>query len=385
MRSLILGFLVPVLAAKYQLVEGESSSDDAVTRIAFGSCNKQNFPQPLWPDIVTTRPDIWIWLGDAIYADYRNLANPVTRFSSLPIPDIQAKYAVQKEHTGYQELVSSVKGVLGVWDDHDFGINDGDHTYVNKSLVQQIFLDFLDEGQDSNRRKREGLYGAWSFGDATKQQKLTVILLDNRYFNGEEGDILGSAQWGWLADTIDKHSDSQLFLVGAGLQILPTDRPAGESFNRVGNSRSRLLQLLQDKGIAQRVVLLSGDVHFGELTCVNLPGQDRPLVEITSSGLSHAWGSGVHYWPVSFLTNSLLLPLLPARYHVQSPTPATYGDLNFGLISVDWQGEEVKLELVGAGGVAVLRAVDHLAAAEHALILSAAAIAETKIHFTTPM
>jgi alkaline phosphatase D len=42
--------------------------------------------------------------------------------------------------------------VIGTWDDHDYGVNDGDINYINKHLMRDIFLDFVDEPDDSERR-----------------------------------------------------------------------------------------------------------------------------------------------------------------------------------------------------------------------------------------
>jgi hypothetical protein len=35
-------------------------------RVAFGSCNDQSFPQPLWPTIAAHEPDLWLWMGDNV-------------------------------------------------------------------------------------------------------------------------------------------------------------------------------------------------------------------------------------------------------------------------------------------------------------------------------
>ncbi len=45
-----------------------------VTRVAFGSCNRSDLPQPLWTPIIETRPDLWIWTGDIVYGDTRDMA-----------------------------------------------------------------------------------------------------------------------------------------------------------------------------------------------------------------------------------------------------------------------------------------------------------------------
>ncbi len=42
------------------------NTNKTLTTIAFGSCNKQYEPQPLWKIIVQNEPDLWIGLGDNI-------------------------------------------------------------------------------------------------------------------------------------------------------------------------------------------------------------------------------------------------------------------------------------------------------------------------------
>ena len=42
-------------------------------RIAFRSCNREWLPQPFWTPILETHPDLWIWLGDNIYADTEDM------------------------------------------------------------------------------------------------------------------------------------------------------------------------------------------------------------------------------------------------------------------------------------------------------------------------
>ena len=51
----------------------EKKSHNKVFTMAFGSCNKQYKEQPLWNAISKKQPDVWIWLGDVIYADTDNM------------------------------------------------------------------------------------------------------------------------------------------------------------------------------------------------------------------------------------------------------------------------------------------------------------------------
>ena len=50
-------------------MQGDFSHDTEVTTVAFGSCNKAELPQPLWDTILSIQPQLFVWLGDIIYAD----------------------------------------------------------------------------------------------------------------------------------------------------------------------------------------------------------------------------------------------------------------------------------------------------------------------------
>lgn len=60
-------------------------------------------------------------------------------------------------HPDYRAFVKTTP-VIGIWDDHDFGINDAHKGYTHREESQQIFLDFMNEPMDSPRRKQEVLY-----------------------------------------------------------------------------------------------------------------------------------------------------------------------------------------------------------------------------------
>jgi alkaline phosphatase D len=49
--------------------------------------------------------------------------------------------------------------IIGVWDDHDFGMDNSGKDYVNKDVAKTMFLDFLDEPINSARRNTyDGTY-----------------------------------------------------------------------------------------------------------------------------------------------------------------------------------------------------------------------------------
>ncbi|TPE44203.1 alkaline phosphatase D family protein [Pontibacter mangrovi] len=292
------------------LVRGTGTRAQQKTVIAFGSCNNQDEPQPLWPAIVAAAPDLWVWLGDNIYADTQNMDT------------LTHKYNRQLHQPGYQALLQTA-AVTGTWDDHDFGYNDADATFARKAESQQLFLDFMGVPAQDPVRKQEGIYRSYTLGSG--KQKIKVLLLDGRYhldpFNelfglylpNFEGDILGEAQWQWLEKELT-NSNAQVHIIASGMQVLPNGH-AYSSWSAYPKARQRLLQLLENTHPANPI-LLSGDRHVGELAKIELAGYRQPVYEITSSGMTH------HRQP-SRGGN---------RYRVGEQV----GALNFGILTIDW-------------------------------------------------
>ncbi|GEO06492.1 hypothetical protein AAE02nite_41560 [Adhaeribacter aerolatus] len=234
----------------------------------------------MWPAIIQDKPNVWVWLGDNIYGDSEDMAV------------LKAKYDAQLNQEGYKQLISQVP-VIGTWDDHDFGKNDGNKTYPKKKESQQLALDFFGEPANSPRRKQEGIYAAYDYKVGKKTVK--VILLDVRYHqdqlqreNGKylpsEGDILGEVQWQWLQNQL-QNSKADAHIIGTGIQIVPDNFPS-EKWANFPNAKKRFYDLLaatKPKG----VMLIAGDRHIGEFSRVNIPGLEQPVFEITSSGLTH--------------------------------------------------------------------------------------------------
>lgn len=88
--------------------------------------------------------------------------------------------------------------IVGVWDDHDFGSDNSGKEYANKVVQKQMFLDFLQEPDDSARRSEqiEGVYTDYYLTNANI--KVHIILVDVRYNMVPEVDVLGEKQWQWL-------------------------------------------------------------------------------------------------------------------------------------------------------------------------------------------
>ena len=85
---------------------------------------------------------MFIWLGDASYLDLPGWKN---RNTFVEEPHMRKRFQDTKNEKGYDLMEQTIK-IIGVWDDHDYGINDGDRTFPNKNQSREVYLDFIGEG-----------------------------------------------------------------------------------------------------------------------------------------------------------------------------------------------------------------------------------------------
>lgn len=277
--------LVSTVSTDTQIITSSSLENDVVLqKIALGSCAKQDLAQPIWRDISSYKPDLWIWLGDNIYCT-----------PNATLDKMKLLYEKQLQNKDYQAFLNTHTPIIGTWDDNDYGLPDGGKNFALKKESQKMMLDFLGVPENAPQRKREGVYASYLYGKAKRQVK--VILLDCRYFRDNltrdtvnkkylpnpNGDMLGEAQWQWLENEL-KNSKAQVNIIASGIQFLSDLHPY-EKWSNLPTSRTRLFNLIQ-KYKPANLVLLSGDRHMGEIAKISLPNYSN-IYEITSSGITH--------------------------------------------------------------------------------------------------
>jgi alkaline phosphatase D len=320
-RRSVLGAAAAV-AALPAVARAASGDDRTITRIAFGSCCHQDKDQPIWANVNRYAPELFVFLGDNIYGDTQDMAV------------MRSKYAKLAAKPGFRDLRRKSR-VVATWDDHDYGVNDGGSEYPMKRESREAFLDFWQVPMDDPRRSHDGIYGAYYFGPAGK--RVQVILPDNRSFRSpllgisvepeDRGNylvnpdpaatMLGEAQWEWLENELRQPADLRIF--ASSTQVL-ADAPGYEAWINYQADHQRLLDLI-DFAQVDGLVMISGDTHYAELSCLE-KGVAYPLYDLTSSGLTEVW---------KFLAPNRLrtaqAPLAP----------------NFGRLTIDWAGESPNL------------------------------------------
>ncbi|MEM9291169.1 MAG: alkaline phosphatase D family protein [Acidobacteriota bacterium] len=291
--------------------------NERIDRIALGSCAHQDYSQPIWEAVSEAAPNLFLMIGDNVYAD-------TTDFGEM-----QRAYEALGSVPGFAKLRSRVP-VLATWDDHDYGANDAGAEFEAKQLAKRALVEFFGVPEDAPMRQRPGVYQSYVLGPPG--QRVQILLLDGRWFRSalerdpspyfryrprldSEATMLGEAQWAWLEEQLQQPAEVRLIV--SGIRVL-SYASGFESWKNLPLEQERLFSLLR-KTRAGGVILLSGDAHFSELSRGD-GGLGYPLYELTSSSLNRANPRGA---------------ARPAPLAVFPP----YGDHNFGWIELQWEGE----------------------------------------------
>jgi alkaline phosphatase D len=321
-------------ASANALQRSDSHEDRTLTRIAFGSCLHQDKDQRIWDAVLAAHPDLFLFLGDSIYGDTRDITY------------LRDQYRRLASNPRFQRLRESVPS-MAIWDDHDFGENDAGIAYPIKQQSRQAFLEFWNEPQASQRWSHSGVYTSRSFGPPNR--RVQVIMPDLRYNRTpltlhdlgrtryEEWEaakrasglsvpgpyarcadrgasMLGEEQWRWFERQLDVQA--RVRIIASSLQVL-ADFPGWEAWINYACDHQRLIDTIRRKDAAG-VIFVSGDTHYAELSKleINVP---YPLWDLTCSGLTEVWDTDV-----------------PNANRIG----AMMREENFGLIEIDWRSED---------------------------------------------
>ena len=288
-----------------ELVTLQHDASQPLRTIAMGSCLRQNRKQPVWRAIREVRPDLFIHLGDNVYAD--------TDIAS----EMRSTYAQLWANAGYQALRREVP-VVATWDDHDYGWNNSGAAYSMKREARQIFCDFFSEPANSPRRRQpDGIYTSYIYGPVG--QRTQIVLLDGRY---ERTDfrMLGKRQWQWLEGELRKPAEVRLIVSGS--RVVAEGIVSEEGWENMPGERARLFTLI-DQTKAEGVMFLSGDPHYSDYAMIN-EGVPYPLWDITSSALNQSSRK--------------------TRVNTRRKVGG-YFRPNFGHMSIDWAGADTVIRL----------------------------------------
>lgn len=288
-------------------------------RFAICSCMDEDRHEPeIWKDLVENSPDMIFFIGDSVYAD-----RGASSGSGANPTELWKKFCVARS---ILEIYFSKRliPIFAVWDDHDFGRNDTGSNYPHVEASQKNFLGFFPKNPHycSTLERGPGISSALTLSGQL------FLQMDCRSFREKSGSRDRFAHWGreqeeWALDLIRRH-DGPVWIMN-GSQCFP-EMPFKESFS--GDHPQNFKAFLGElKRVNSRVVFVSGDVHFSELSKIEAEALGYVTYEVTSSSVHSRSVPGVPY-------------IIPNRRR-----EAATAERNYNLIDSQAQGKGVSFTL----------------------------------------
>jgi alkaline phosphatase D len=226
----------------------------------------------IYTAIAALKPDFMLWLGDNVY--FEN-ADVTTRAGMLH------RYSHSRGNPYLQHLLRSAHH-FAIWDDHDFGPNDADSSFVNKAYSYEMFRSFWCNNDQKAFCKDKSIAHQFSWKDAD------FFLLDDRTYRAParysraNKQLLGKEQINWLISEL-KNSKATFKFIAMGGQVLNPDK-VSENYSRYKKEYHYLLTQLEQCKVGG-IILLTGDRHFSEVSMLRRKN-NYPLYEVTCSPLT---------------------------------------------------------------------------------------------------
>jgi alkaline phosphatase D len=253
-------------------------------RIAFGSCAMVADPAVdapgtspggdlrIFDAIAETRPHLMLWGGDNLYfrdADWTSLGG------------MRRRYDYTRALPALQRLLGATNH-YAIWDDHDYGPNDADRSWVGKHDARRAFTEYWRNPGYGVPGAEEGIGTAFRWGD------VEFFLMDDRTYRapngqrGGDGAYWGDGQLRWLLDALRASTATFKLVVNGGQVVSPLAQY--ENMAQYPRERAALLDGLARDPV-DGVLFLTGDRHVTELTRMPRPGL-YPLYDATISPLT---------------------------------------------------------------------------------------------------
>lgn len=275
-------------------------------RFAVVSCSDDHYAAEqrlMWSHLLSQAPDYIFTIGDNVYADIEDGV-----YHGDATPELLWRRYVQTRSRLAVFRARKLIPMIALWDDHDYGQNDGDRRYPQKRASLQIFKSFFP--QDAERELHysgPGAASAFGYGEQRFyfldgrsfrspnqdppicREKKTAKACEKRARPDRGADVMakrepethfGREQQSWLMKLLEQGGSDVAWLI-TGDQWFGGYSPF-ESFegNHPRDFKKFMAQLKDEDA---RVAFLSGDRHASEITKIEASVLGYETFELVSS------------------------------------------------------------------------------------------------------
>ena len=211
--------------------------------VVVGSCTRTGSNGSVFDAILSEEPDLYLAVGDL---HYESLA------SSNSSDHVEA-FARAVGQPAQAQVFSSIPTAY-VWDDHDFGPNDGDSTSPSRLAVSTAYRQVVPHhGVDPDPFA--------SIAQAFTVGRVRFVLTDTRS-NRTSTSMLGDAQLDWLIEELTIESKEHALVVWANpTPWISSEGPGSDNWSAYVDERRTISDALVAADV-ENVVMVSGDAHM---------------------------------------------------------------------------------------------------------------------------
>jgi alkaline phosphatase D len=282
-------YRIDILDEKSRLIDFRyfSSHTDSQKSLKFlvASCmmdEYQDLQSKIWPEAVATSPDAVFLIGDNTYGDWVD-GKPIKEGVGEKL--LWRRMVEMRQRIDYFKIETLIP-TYAVWDDHDYGKNNGDKYFTHKIDNQLVFKTFWSQERNNLLIPGRGV------GFYLKLRSHNFYFLDNRSFRDPANDGLGGHfgddQEKWLFNML-KRNRSHNWLI-SGDQFFGGHHPF-ESYE--GLHPNKFKEFINNlKRSKAKTFFISGDRHLTELLSVEKSDVGSKTYEVTSSGIHAKYFAG---------------------------------------------------------------------------------------------
>jgi alkaline phosphatase D len=221
---------------------------------------------------------------------------------------------VREEHTSGPDLRDNILRkfpVAHVWDDHDYGANNGNKTFPAKAGAIKAFDEYWPTYGRRLAGKKNGLWHKFMYGSLAdiymldlRSQRDVNTDPDDANKSMLDGDMIPNSQKTWLKDNLRASTATWKFIASTVPWNPTVGGTAGkkDAWSGFQTEQQELVDFIRDEGITG-VIFFSGDIHTGgaidDGTNAYFPEMNVPYTNNSSdhttcgiNGLCGDWSEG---------------------------------------------------------------------------------------------